>query len=1048
MPIPKIVITAGLMVAQVAMGMAQRTKGPRLESLKTTTADYGTPIPRFWGERRFECPIIWAESLREDKETSKGKSGGKYDEYKYYGTWAVLIADHEIDAVTKIKFDDHLVYQSKSAGPLSVAFAARSATGVKLQRDRNLRIYLGTETQDADPRMVAWCEDRYGADSCPAYRGSAYIVFEDIPLEKFGNRIPLITVEATNSKTDAFPYEQVSSGIGIGEGGQYNADYSRLMVVDENDGFNVWDVPTRQKLLTASVLDIRVEGIGVGPTGEIYAVTGFSSQTLLRIEPDGGSTLLTDDFDTFCGAAFYVGGEVCLTPHSAITNAYCYFNGLKVVRVSPGFTASHYFEDADGQAWACGGVSGQNKAGFVEVPGGTVHIVDTGVTGAAYAMDRGDGFFVAWQGSTLLLIDCSTWTVSSSASASNSSENWLAWRNIKPGVKSIWLHNREFSTDDLGLIRTINSSSWVSGTEEDFLYDPINHALISYRTGTWTWRYLDRVGNAGVTLSTVVDDVSEWCGLNDADTTALTQTIAGYSVTHGSGKDMISPLLDIHDVDARPHDFGVQFVARGSAASGTLLTEDFVREGDSARYSVSIVQDTDLPARVTVDFADINFEQQTNTVISQRPSSTVDTNREETIDLTTYAAVASDAQQLSDRRFRRIWNERERTSLSMTAMQLAMEPGDVKTLSLDGVTRTARLDRMTLQGSVLACEFVRDDPSLAVLNGASGAEIEGRDPEVIFVAAACKGFVLDIPLLDDAHDLTLPQYYFGAGPYGTGDWAGATIFETDADGDELVSWNTIGSGTKTPWGYANETLPNANPNLWDRGNSINVNLLYGTPTSATEAQIDADTELNLALIGDELIQFTTATLESDGTYTFSGFKRGRRGTEWACADHGAGETFILLSAMEREGYGLSDIGVADTFKAQSVGRDPTAATAINVTPVGNTLKPYAPCRFRASLDSGTGDWTFTWVRRTRVGGAWIGGTTIPLSETSEEYELVIPTSGTARTIVSATQTATWTSAMQTTDYGAPQTSLPANIAVYQVSDEVGRGTASAEPIAA
>jgi hypothetical protein len=58
-----------------------------------------------------------------------------------------------------------------------------------------MRIYLGTETQDADPRMESWCEDRYGADSCPAYKGTAYIVFEDLPLEKFGNRIPQISVE-------------------------------------------------------------------------------------------------------------------------------------------------------------------------------------------------------------------------------------------------------------------------------------------------------------------------------------------------------------------------------------------------------------------------------------------------------------------------------------------------------------------------------------------------------------------------------------------------------------------------------------------------------------------------------------------------------------------------------------------------------------------------------------------------------------------------------------------------------------------------------------
>jgi hypothetical protein len=52
MPIPKLVVTAGLMIAQVALGMTKKIKGPRLEDLSVTLADYGTPIPRLWGKRR------------------------------------------------------------------------------------------------------------------------------------------------------------------------------------------------------------------------------------------------------------------------------------------------------------------------------------------------------------------------------------------------------------------------------------------------------------------------------------------------------------------------------------------------------------------------------------------------------------------------------------------------------------------------------------------------------------------------------------------------------------------------------------------------------------------------------------------------------------------------------------------------------------------------------------------------------------------------------------------------------------------------------------
>ncbi|MCQ6453605.1 hypothetical protein NPN23_24265, partial [Vibrio parahaemolyticus] len=53
------------------------------------------------------------------------------------------------------------------------------------------RLYTGSETQNPDPKIEAI----EGAGHAPAYRGLAYLVFDDMPLAAFGNRIPVITVE-------------------------------------------------------------------------------------------------------------------------------------------------------------------------------------------------------------------------------------------------------------------------------------------------------------------------------------------------------------------------------------------------------------------------------------------------------------------------------------------------------------------------------------------------------------------------------------------------------------------------------------------------------------------------------------------------------------------------------------------------------------------------------------------------------------------------------------------------------------------------------------
>jgi len=63
--------------------------------------------------------------------------------------------------------------------------------------DLNLRVYSGDREQLPDPTLEAI----EGAGQVPAFRGTAYVVLENLPLEKFGNRLPQFSFEITRPAT-------------------------------------------------------------------------------------------------------------------------------------------------------------------------------------------------------------------------------------------------------------------------------------------------------------------------------------------------------------------------------------------------------------------------------------------------------------------------------------------------------------------------------------------------------------------------------------------------------------------------------------------------------------------------------------------------------------------------------------------------------------------------------------------------------------------------------------------------------------------------------
>jgi hypothetical protein len=169
---------AGNIIDQSLFGPGRRhVEGPRIDDLRVMSGSEGTPIPRLWGRMRVSGQVIWATNFEEvvvtrtDKTSAKGggSSSTKITEFEYYANFAVALCEGEIDRLGRVWADGK---------PFDIS-------------DLTVRLYTGTEDQQPDSLIVA----KEGADNAPAYRGTAYLVFEHMPLSAFGNRLPQLSFE-------------------------------------------------------------------------------------------------------------------------------------------------------------------------------------------------------------------------------------------------------------------------------------------------------------------------------------------------------------------------------------------------------------------------------------------------------------------------------------------------------------------------------------------------------------------------------------------------------------------------------------------------------------------------------------------------------------------------------------------------------------------------------------------------------------------------------------------------------------------------------------
>jgi hypothetical protein len=334
---------------------------------------------------------------------------------------------------------------------------------------------------------------------------------------------------------------------------------------------------------------------------------------------------------------------------------------------------------------------------------------------------------------------------------------------------------------------------------------------------------------------------------------------------------------------------------------------------------------------------------------------------------------AASAKAIVHRRLAASWAQRDRLTLRLPPSFLALEPGARLALPLSPAEWT--VETCTIDGFVVAAELRPAASSLVGL-AAQGGRIAAN-------ASTPQG-ELTLALFDSPEATTQapgsPTLLLAASSPG-GKWRQRPVTLTVAG----QSFMFLTARNRSVLGQTLAPLPAGTPDLVDAVSSVEIELI-----NHDQWLISCDDEslangVNLAMIGDELVQFGQAVPTGGGRFRLSRLLRGRGGTEWAIGAHQINDRFVLVGDGRTASLALPQ-SVKGATATVAVGDGSGSAASALVR--GGALRPPAPAHLEGAIDV-SGTLALKWIRRSRTGWAWLDEVDAPLGESAEQYRVTV-----------------------------------------------------------
>ncbi|OYY90518.1 MAG: hypothetical protein B7Y45_07860 [Sphingomonas sp. 28-66-16] len=465
-------------------------------------------------------------------------------------------------------------------------------------------------------------------------------------------------------------------------------------------------------------------------------------------------------------------------------------------------------------------------------------------------------------------------------------------------------------------------------------------------------------------------------------------TLAGFSAYGDSLRGVLETLATISGGWFAPN--GARLILRGDddaslTPSATIVDPGFAASGDrTVPRSHRLAAIDGVPRIVSIGHYDPDRDYQAGLQRARRPAPG---DRHERIDVPAVIDAVA-ARRIAEAALARAEAGRQRRDIALSLADLAIAPGAC--VAIAGEAGRWRVTRWSLEAMVVGLELIRlPDPALAGV-ASSGRVLASPD----LVAGATILHAFELPALDDAI-LAQPRVLIAAAGAAPGWRRAALLLSTD----EGARWSEIGATARPAViGALATTVAPAPATLRDLATVIEVTLAHAgmSLSDADDAALDAGA--NLALLGDELIQFGRAEPIDATRWRLSRLLRGRRGTEAAAGMQPIGARFVLIARDTVAAIDLPLAVIGGRARLLATGVGDTGGPVEAIAPLdGASVLPPAPAHLvhRITADGARVEW----VRRSRAGWGWRDGIDAPLGEEAEAYQLTITLpDGAVRTI--------------------------------------------------